>query len=177
MGKEYKYGPGYQYNYAPAPTAPTMEITINQGAASEKGPYPSAAPPTRGRPPVSAPPPPPSLPPSYGYEHPAYNPMWFDRFPRRENRGMFRLCLVELIPNWYAFNAVRTWSKHCNFHLFFETKSFRNWALVGTYHHPRIDRDEAFCLLGTHDSSSRAVPIRIPNSCSLDSSELVIISG
>ncbi|KAK6019655.1 hypothetical protein OSTOST_14707 [Ostertagia ostertagi] len=32
--------------------------------------------------------------------------------------------------------------------------SARNWALVGTYHHPRIDRDEAFCLLGTHDASS-----------------------
>ncbi|CAI2348992.1 unnamed protein product [Caenorhabditis sp. 36 PRJEB53466] len=31
--------------------------------------------------------------------------------------------------------------------------SARNWALVGTYHHPRIDRDEAFCLLGTHDTS------------------------
>lgn len=31
--------------------------------------------------------------------------------------------------------------------------SARNWALVGTYHHPRIDRDEAFCLLGTHDAT------------------------
>lgn len=24
--------------------------------------------------------------------------------------------------------------------------------LVGTYHHPRIERDEAFCLLGQHDA-------------------------
>nr|CDJ93521.1 Hypothetical protein CBG13276 [Haemonchus contortus] len=197
MGKEYKYGPGYQYNYAPAPTAPTMEITINQGASSEKGPYPSAA--TRGRPPVSAPPPPPSLPPSYGYEHPAYNPMWFDRFPRRENRGMFRLCLVELmLAVVILFGGIwcyRDTSDYCPYYSAIWTSavyvlnslvgsaaakigavnlymahlvlslvavmmclisgglSARNWALVGTYHHPRIDRDEAFCLLGTHDAS------------------------
>jgi hypothetical protein len=30
---------------------------------------------------------------------------------------------------------------------------FRNWALVGTYHHPRIERDQAFCLLGEHDAA------------------------
>ena len=31
MGKDYKYGGGYRpYGYAPAPAAPSMEITINQ---------------------------------------------------------------------------------------------------------------------------------------------------
>ncbi|PIO60027.1 hypothetical protein TELCIR_18493, partial [Teladorsagia circumcincta] len=202
MGKDYRYGPGYQYGYAPAPTAPSMEITINQNSApSEKSPYQSAppAPTPRGRPPGSAPPPPPSLPPSYGYEHPAYNPMWFDRFPRRENRGMFRLCLVELMLAvvimiggiWcyrdtadYCpyYSAIWTSAVYIlnslvgsaaakigtvNLYMAHLVLSFvavmmclvsgglsaRNWALVGTYHHPRIDRDEAFCLLGTHDAS------------------------
>ncbi|ETN77957.1 hypothetical protein NECAME_10657 [Necator americanus] len=98
MGKDYKYG-GYHYGYSQAPTAPSMEITINQnGADSAKNPYQTPGPVGRGRPPLSAPPHPPPPPPSYGgYEHPAYNPLWFDRFPRRENRGMFRLCLVELM--------------------------------------------------------------------------------
>ncbi|KAK6745176.1 hypothetical protein RB195_011724 [Necator americanus] len=98
MGKDYKYG-GYHYGYSQAPTAPSMEITINQnGADSAKNPYQTPGPIGRGRPPLSAPPHPPPPPPSYGgYEHPAYNPLWFDRFPRRENRGMFRLCLVELM--------------------------------------------------------------------------------
>ncbi|KAI1702733.1 CD20-like family domain-containing protein [Ditylenchus destructor] len=28
-----------------------------------------------------------------------------------------------------------------------------NWNLIGTYHHPKLSRDHAFCLLGEHDAS------------------------
>ncbi|VDO18708.1 unnamed protein product [Heligmosomoides polygyrus] len=219
MGRDYKYDPGYHYGYTPAPTAPSMEITINQvrgfsgsrhccntntdfqngaGAAPTKSPYgPTPAP--RGRPAISAPQMPPPPPPSYGYSHPAYNPMWFDRFPRRENRGMFRLCLVELMLAVVILGGgiwcYRDTSDYCPYYSAIWTSvvyvlnslvgsaaakigtvnlymahlvlslvavmmclvsgglSARNWALVGTYHHPRIDRDEAFCLLGTHDAT------------------------
>ncbi|WKY02691.1 hypothetical protein Q1695_016168 [Nippostrongylus brasiliensis] len=201
MGKDYKY-PGYpHYGYAPAPTAPSMEITINQGAAAPTKNYQSAPTPagSLGRPAISAPPIPPPPPPSYGYQHPAYNPMWFDRFPRRENRGMFRLCLVELMLAVVILAGgiwcYRDTSDYCPYYSAIWTSviyvvnslvgsaaakigtvnlymahlvlslvavmmclisgglSARNWALVGTYHHPRIDRDEAFCLLGTHDAT------------------------
>lgn len=32
-------------------------------------------------------------------------------------------------------------------------RCFRNWTLIGTYQHPVIGRDEAFCLTGEHDVS------------------------
>ncbi|EFP02390.1 hypothetical protein CRE_01007 [Caenorhabditis remanei] len=205
MGKDYKYGGGYRpYGYAPAPAAPSMEITINQNqgsSASSLSRYGNASAsslPRRSAPP-SAPPPPP---PEYCVpDQPGFNPMWFDRFPRRENRGMFRLCLVELMlagsvvilgggiwcyrdtsdycpyysAIWtsaiYIINAIvgsaaakmgsiNLYMGHLTLSLVSVMMclisgglSARNWALVGTYHHPRIDRDEAFCLLGTHDTS------------------------
>ncbi|CAJ0596981.1 unnamed protein product [Cylicocyclus nassatus] len=199
MGKDYRYG-NYHYGYAQAPTAPSMEITINQGGAdSSKNTYQAPSPAGQFRPPLSPnhPPPPP---PSYGgYEHPAYNPLWFDRFPRRENRGMFRLCLVELLlaavilgggiwclletaeycPYYSAIwtsvifivnalvgivaakvGTINLYTTHLVLSLVSVMiclvsggLSARNWALVGTYHHPRIERDEAFCLLGEHDAT------------------------
>uniref|UniRef100_A0AAF5PS35 Tetraspanin family protein n=1 Tax=Wuchereria bancrofti TaxID=6293 RepID=A0AAF5PS35_WUCBA len=33
------------------------------------------------------------------------------------------------------------------------TISARNWSLIGTYQHPKIDRNEAFCLIGEYDAS------------------------
>ncbi|EYB94967.1 hypothetical protein Y032_0165g37 [Ancylostoma ceylanicum] len=200
MVKDYKYGAGYHYGYSAAPTAPSMEITINQNGADSKNPYQAPGPVGRGRPPLSAPPHPPPPPPSYGgYEHPAYNPLWFDRFPRRENRGMFRLCLVELMlavvilgggiwcyldtsdycPYYSAIwtsviyvvnslvgsaaakiGSINLYTAHLVLSLVAVMMclvsgglSARNWALVGTYHHPRIERDEAFCLLGEHDAT------------------------
>ncbi|KIH45521.1 hypothetical protein ANCDUO_24438, partial [Ancylostoma duodenale] len=65
MGKDYKYGAGYHYGYSAAPTAPSMEITINQNGADSKNPYQAPGPVGRGRPPLSAPPHPPPPPPSY----------------------------------------------------------------------------------------------------------------
>ncbi|CAD6188521.1 unnamed protein product [Caenorhabditis auriculariae] len=195
MAKDYKYGGGYRYGYAPAPSTPSMEITINQNG-SNSGSYggSSRLPPIR--PPPTAPPPPP---PEYCVpDHPAFNPMWIDRFPRRENRGMFRLALVELLlavvilgggiwcyrdtsdycpyysAIWtsaiYVINAlvgsaaakigtINLYMAHLTLSLVSIMMCFisgglsaRNWALVGTYHHPRIERDEAFCLLGQHDT-------------------------
>uniref|UniRef100_A0A915E7D7 Uncharacterized protein n=1 Tax=Ditylenchus dipsaci TaxID=166011 RepID=A0A915E7D7_9BILA len=29
----------------------------------------------------------------------------------------------------------------------------KNWESIGTYHHPKLSRDHAFCLLGEHDAS------------------------
>ncbi|VDM96023.1 unnamed protein product [Thelazia callipaeda] len=29
--------------------------------------------------------------------------------------------------------------------------SARNWQLTGTYQHPKIDRNQAFCVIGEHD--------------------------
>uniref|UniRef100_A0A183D6G6 DUF4116 domain-containing protein n=1 Tax=Gongylonema pulchrum TaxID=637853 RepID=A0A183D6G6_9BILA len=31
--------------------------------------------------------------------------------------------------------------------------SARNWLLIGTYEHPRIKRNEAFCVVGEHDAA------------------------
>ncbi|VDM66934.1 unnamed protein product [Strongylus vulgaris] len=200
MGKDYRYG-GYQYGYSQAPTAPSMEITINQNSAEpSKTNYQAPTTAAQFRPPLAAPNHPPPPPPSYaGYEHPAYNPLWFDRFPRRENRGMFRLCLVELMlavvilgggiwcyhdtadycpyysAIWtsviYIVNAlvgsaaakigsINLYTAHLVLSLVAVMMCFvsgalsaRNWTLVGTYHHPRIERDEAFCLLGEHDTT------------------------
>ncbi|CAB3401254.1 unnamed protein product [Caenorhabditis bovis] len=196
MGKDYKYNGGYRsgYAYAPAPAVPSMEITINQNGSghSANAPYNSSLP-RRSAPPSAPPPPPPS------YVPEQFNPMWFDKFPRRENRGMFRLCLVELMlavvilgggiwcyrdtsdycpyysaiwtSSVYVINAlvgsaaakigsINLYMAHLTLSLVSVMMclisgglSARNWALVGTYHHPRIDRDEAFCLLGTHDTS------------------------
>ncbi|PAV73933.1 hypothetical protein WR25_07729 isoform A [Diploscapter pachys] len=200
MGKDYKFG--NRYEYAPAPVTPSMEITINQNSVpSSLSSYGKSNSYKNGgaRLPPTAPPPPP---PSYrtnAYETPAYNPMWFDRFPRRENRGMFRLCLVELMLSLVVLAGgiwcYRDTSDYCPYysavwtaiiyvlnaivgsaaakigapnlymaHLVLSLISImmclvggglsaRNWLLVGTYHHPRIDRDEAFCLLGQHDTS------------------------
>ncbi|KHJ92356.1 hypothetical protein OESDEN_07757 [Oesophagostomum dentatum] len=208
MGKDYRYG-GYGYGYSQAPTAPSMEITINQNGADSKNAYQAPTPVGQVRPHLAAPNHPPPPPPSYGgYEHPPYNPLWFDRFPRRENRGMFRLCLVELMlaavilgggiwcyldtadycpyysAIWtsiiYITNAlvgsaaakigsINLYMAHLVLSLVavmmclvsgglsarqaFYFLHIQNWALVGTYHHPRIERDEAFCLLGEHDAS------------------------
>ncbi|MCP9258452.1 hypothetical protein DINM_001334 [Dirofilaria immitis] len=33
------------------------------------------------------------------------------------------------------------------------TISARNWFLIGTYRHPKIDRSQAFCLIGEYDTS------------------------
>ncbi|CAI4229143.1 unnamed protein product [Auanema sp. JU1783] len=192
MGKDYKYGQPYGgYNYSPAPTK--MEITINQNPGSSNGGQ--AAPYSSSRRPQATAPPPPIYP---DCNNPPYNPMWIDRFPRRENRGMFRLCLVELMLGIVIFGGgiwcYNDTPDYCPYYSAIWTSAFfilnaligsaaaklgshnlymahlvlslitvmmcfiggglsaRNWALVGTYHHPRIERDEAFCLLGTHDT-------------------------
>uniref|UniRef100_A0AC35TM54 MARVEL domain-containing protein n=1 Tax=Rhabditophanes sp. KR3021 TaxID=114890 RepID=A0AC35TM54_9BILA len=89
---------GYPAAYAPMPA---MNININQNngvtspVLSENGgkvPRPSCPPPSA--PSIH------SAPPQYDdddcYQH-GSNPMWLDKFVRRENRGMFRLCLVEFL--------------------------------------------------------------------------------
>ncbi|EPB76110.1 hypothetical protein ANCCEY_04781, partial [Ancylostoma ceylanicum] len=157
-------------------SVPFLQNSYLQNGADSKNPYQAPGPVGRGRPPLSAPPHPPPPPPSYGgYEHPAYNPLWFDRFPRRENRGMFRLCLVELMlaggtrifSNGFEvgsaaakIGSINLYTAHLVLSLVAVMMclvsgglSARNWALVGTYHHPRIERDEAFCLLGEHDAT------------------------
>uniref|UniRef100_A0A914E8G4 MARVEL domain-containing protein n=1 Tax=Acrobeloides nanus TaxID=290746 RepID=A0A914E8G4_9BILA len=185
--------------YHPAPTAPKVEVIINQNPASPASPY--APPPSLSnssrRPPGYAPPPPPTY---HSNTDSIYSePMWFDRFPRRENRGMFRLCLVQTLlalvilgggiwcyrdtsdycpyysAIWtsavYLINAIvgSAASKIGSLNLYLAHLvlsmlsimmcfvsgglSARNWALVGTYHHPTIARDSAFCLLGEHDAS------------------------
>uniref|UniRef100_A0A0K0D0Y7 Transmembrane protein n=1 Tax=Angiostrongylus cantonensis TaxID=6313 RepID=A0A0K0D0Y7_ANGCA len=164
-------------------------------------PYASGVPVRHDRPPLSAPPPPPHPPSSsFGYEQPSYNPMWFDRFPRKENRGIFRLCLVELMLAAVILAGgvwcYRDTSEYCPYysaiwtsvvyvanslvgsaaakigtvnlymaHLVLSLVSVMmcfvsggisarwNWFLVGTYHHPTIERDEAFCLLGQYDTT------------------------
>ncbi|KJH48189.1 hypothetical protein DICVIV_05707 [Dictyocaulus viviparus] len=86
-------GPSYRYSFAPPPTAPTLEITINQNAAGpSQSSYTKVESVERDRLLVAAP-----QPPSSGYEQPAYNPMWFDPILRKENWGIFRLCLFELV--------------------------------------------------------------------------------
>eukprot|EP00080_Pristionchus_pacificus_P003093 PDM63113.1 Acyltransferase [Pristionchus pacificus] len=206
-----------RYGYAPAPSAPTLEININQ---NNPGSSISPANGTRRAPSVPPPPPPacggdyaqvpmsppkspdrPPPPPKLKKKHiqPSYNPMWFDRFPRRENRGMFRLCLVEFMLGLVIFAGgvwcLRDTADYCPFHSAIWTSSVylinaivgsvaaksgnpnmylahlvlsliscmmcavsgilsaRNWTLVGTYHHPQVSRDEAFCLMGEHDPS------------------------
>ncbi|GMR40965.1 hypothetical protein PMAYCL1PPCAC_11160, partial [Pristionchus mayeri] len=207
---------GMRYGYAPAPSAPTLEININQN-----NPGSSVSPVSANgnrRPPTVPPPPPPPCGGDYAQltdcrqvhepekqsflfriPIPSYNPMWFDRFPRRENRGMFRLCLVEFMLGLVIFAGgvwcLRDTADYCPFHSAIWTSSIylinavvgsiaaksgnpnmylahlvlsliscmmcavsgilsaRNWTLVGTYHHPQVSRDEAFCLLGEHDPS------------------------
>jgi hypothetical protein len=89
--QQLRAGNGRQSPYALVPPAPvpTMGITINQNtgptiAQHSPSPYSSGS---HGGLLPSAPPP------SY---HDG-NILWLDRFPRRENRGMFRLCLVEFM--------------------------------------------------------------------------------
>ncbi|GMT17943.1 hypothetical protein PFISCL1PPCAC_9240 [Pristionchus fissidentatus] len=188
-----------RYGYAPAPSAPTLEININQNnpSSSVSPAYSAGAANGNRRPPMVPPPPPPAC--GGDYAQPSYNPMWFDRFPRRENRGMFRLCLVEFMLGLVIFAGgvwcLRDTADYCPFHSAIWTSSIylinaivgsvaaksgnpnlylahlvlsliscmmcavsgilsaRNWTLVGTYHHPQVARDEAFCLLGEHDPS------------------------
>uniref|UniRef100_A0A914UUR8 MARVEL domain-containing protein n=1 Tax=Plectus sambesii TaxID=2011161 RepID=A0A914UUR8_9BILA len=176
--------------YAPVPTAvPTMGITINQNSGPvvpQVSPYAVTG---RGGGVI------PSAPPSYHDD----TFLWLDRFPRRENRGMFRLCLVEALLGVVILGGgiwcYRDTAEYCPYYSAIWTSvlyllnaiagsaaakvgtinlymahlvlslvnisicavsaglSARNWALVGTYHHPRIERDEAFCLLGEHDTT------------------------
>ncbi|GMS87386.1 hypothetical protein PENTCL1PPCAC_9561, partial [Pristionchus entomophagus] len=204
-----------RYGYAPAPSAPTLEININQNNPSSSVSPAFAAANARRAPSVPPPPPPcggdyaqlqdcrdmhaPAAPTLLCIPLPSYNPMWFDRFPRRENRGMFRLCLVEFMLGLVIFAGgvwcARDTADYCPLHSAIWTSSVyllnavvgsiaaksgnpnmylahlvlsliscmmcavsgilsaRNWTLVGTYHHPQVSRDEAFCLLGEHDPS------------------------
>ncbi|CAJ0579114.1 unnamed protein product, partial [Mesorhabditis spiculigera] len=110
------------YQPVPGPTAPSLEININQnhGGASPVPSYASA-----GRRPPNHPPP---IPPVSEYAQPAYNPMWFDRFPRRENRGMFRLALVEamlaLVVLGGGIWCARDTSDYCPWHSAIWTGAF-----------------------------------------------------
>uniref|UniRef100_A0A914RL91 MARVEL domain-containing protein n=1 Tax=Parascaris equorum TaxID=6256 RepID=A0A914RL91_PAREQ len=182
--------------YIPAPTAPKLEVTINQNCGDTVSNYSGSRSPSR--PPLGPPPPPPT-----GCEYaqptaPVYNPLWIDRFPRRENKGMYRVALVEAMlavvilgggiwcysdtPDYcpyysaiwtsvvYLMNAVvgsfaakvgsiNLYMAHLVLSLISIMMcavsgilSARNWALVGTYQHPKINRNQAFCLLGEHDA-------------------------
>ncbi|TKR67891.1 hypothetical protein L596_023969 [Steinernema carpocapsae] len=239
MGKEKDYGYGRNYAYHQPPSAPTLDITINQlvivlitAFAPVRMSFPRwffvlyaafifitswrtfvvageinamdfqprqqfsvcvlfGRPWPRASPPSHPPPPPPS------YSQPEYNPMWLDRFPRRENRGMFRLCLVEAMLAMVIMGGgiwcYRDTPDYCPYYSAIWTSFFyllnsavgsaaakmgsmrlylahlvlsmisimmclvsgglsaRNWAYVGTYSHPKIAREHAFCLLGQHD--------------------------
>ncbi|CEF67690.1 CD20-like family-containing protein [Strongyloides ratti] len=208
MGKYNGYS--RPYNYQPAPTtASSLSVTINQNNAptNESPPYISSpiAHPTGGPKKIPRPnvPPPiaPSAPPDYdndGYQFNS-NPMWLDRFVRRENRGMFRLCLFEAMlalvifgggiwcardtpdycpyysPIWtsifYIINAIvgsiaakrgslKLYMSHLTLSMIALAMcivsgiiSAKNWVAVGTYTHPKISRNHAFCLIGQHDAS------------------------
>jgi len=176
------YGGGV---YHAAPSAPALDITINQNGTS---PYSTGV----RRPPMTAPPPPPT------YHSDYYEPLWIDRFVRRENRGMFRLCLVQtmlsaviLAGGIWCYNDTPAYCPYYSAiwtasifllnavvgtvaakigslnlyvaHLILSLVSImmclvsagisaRNWNLVGTYQHPKIDRNSAFCLIGQHDA-------------------------
>ncbi|VDM47913.1 unnamed protein product, partial [Toxocara canis] len=151
------------------------------------------------RPPIGPPPPPPGSGSEYAQPTaPFYSPLWIDRFPRRENKGMFRVALVEAMlavvilgggiwcytdtpaycpyysAIWtstvYLLNAIvgAVAAKYGSINLYMAhlvlslisimmcaisgILSARNWALVGTYQHPKINRNQAFCLLGEHDA-------------------------
>uniref|UniRef100_A0A7E4ZYG0 MARVEL domain-containing protein n=1 Tax=Panagrellus redivivus TaxID=6233 RepID=A0A7E4ZYG0_PANRE len=176
--------------YHPTPSAPSLDITINQnGGGGSPSPYATS----RRQPPMHAPPPPPTYSSSHYSEA-----MWIDRFPRRENRGMFRLCLVQTLLSAVVLGGgiwcYRSTPAYCPYYSAIWTASIfllnsvvgslaakigspnlyiahmtlslvsimlcvvsailsaRNWDLVGTYQHPRIDRNSAFCLIGQHDA-------------------------
>jgi hypothetical protein len=194
----YEYGNQNQkrmYNggtYHATPSAPSLDITINQNSGSNS-PSPYA---TARRPPLHAPPPPPTY---HSNSSDYYSPLWLDRFPRKENRGMFRVCLVEILLSVVILGA-GIWCycdtpAYCPYysaiwtasvfllnsivgslaakfgspnlylgHLSLSMASFilcivsciiswSNWELVGTYRHPKIDRNSAFCLIGQHDAA------------------------
>uniref|UniRef100_A0A0N4ZTZ8 MARVEL domain-containing protein n=1 Tax=Parastrongyloides trichosuri TaxID=131310 RepID=A0A0N4ZTZ8_PARTI len=204
MGKYNGYSRPYSYQPAPS-AAPSLSVTINQNNApsNEASPYATSpvSPPNKVPRPTIPPPQAPSAPPDYDGD--AYqshsNPMWLDRFVRRENRGMFRLCLVEAMlalvtfsggvwcakdtpdycpyysPIWtscfYIINAIvgsiaakrgslKLYMAHLSLSMLALAMcvvsgiiSAKNWVAVGTYSHPKISRNHAFCLLGQHDAS------------------------
>jgi len=112
--------------YQSAPTMPSLEININQHNPSPVvSPYQvssvqqSHSLPEKRSLPTSAPPPPPNQPPGFA-NAPPRNPMYsstynyptsdaggffIDKFPRRENRGMFRLCLIEFLLAIFVFGG------------------------------------------------------------------------
>ena len=142
---------------------------------------------------MTAPPPPPTY-----HSDDYYEPLWIDRFVRRENRGMFRLCLVQILLSAvilgggiWCYNDTPAYCPYYSAiwtatifllnsiigtvaakigslnlyvaHLILSLISImmclvsagisaRNWNLVGTYQHPKIDRNSAFCLIGQHDA-------------------------
>ncbi|VDK45908.1 unnamed protein product [Anisakis simplex] len=184
--------------YTLAPTsAPKLEVTINQNCADNLSTYSDLKAPIR--PPTSPPPPPPISCSEYAQPTaPMYNPSWIDKFPRRENKGMFRVALVEALlavvilaggiwcycdtpaycpyysaiwtSSVYLLNAIvgSIAAKYGSINLYMAhlvlslisimvcavsgLLSARNWTLIGTYQHPKINRNQAFCLLGEHDA-------------------------
>ncbi|VDN58001.1 unnamed protein product [Dracunculus medinensis] len=182
-----------RYGYSPAPSAPKLEVTINQNCDA-----PSYSPKALLRPPTSPPPPPPFKSDYAAPTETTYEPLWLDKFPRRENKGMFRVALVQALlagvilgggiwcycdtPDYCPYySAIWTSSVYLLnaiigsaaakigsinlyiFHLVLSMISIttcsisaiisaRNWILVGTYQHPKIDRNQAFCLIGEHDA-------------------------
>lgn len=182
----------YKGGYSLAPSAPKLEVTINQNCGDSGSNYSAKSP---NRPPFC---PPPAPPVESEYAQPS--PTWMiDRFPRRENKGMFRLALVEAMlavvilcggiwcyndtPDYcpyysaiwtsaiYLLNAsvgsaaakigsINLYISHLVLSLISIMMcaisgglSARNWSLVGTYDHPKINRNQAFCLLGEHDAA------------------------
>lgn len=58
---------------------------------------PSYSPKALLRPPTSPPPPPPFKSDYAAPTETTYEPLWLDKFPRRENKGMFRVALVQAL--------------------------------------------------------------------------------
>jgi hypothetical protein len=105
--------------YHPAPAMPKLEISINQHNPSPIiSPYQvsnvqSPSPPStisKRNPPTVSPPPIPNAPPrnpnytsTYNYVRSDAGGFFIDKFPKRENRGMFRLCLIEFLLALFVF--------------------------------------------------------------------------
>lgn len=120
--------------YQPAPTMPSLEININQHNPIPVSPYhvsnvsqqSQSSPPTKRNPPSSAPPPVPSpphptAPPrsqtysnTYNYVTSDAGGFFIDKFPKRENRGMFRLCLIECLLAAFVLGG-GIWCAHGSF--------------------------------------------------------------
>ncbi|KAH7724546.1 Protein Y66D12A.24 [Aphelenchoides avenae] len=119
--------------YQAAPQAPTLEIKINQNNSPAPSVYSEANNGYSRHPAPSVPPPPPP---------PMTHPSTESVLRVTKKLGNQKLYVAHLT---LSIVAIMVCIVGC-------ISSGYNWSVIGTYHHPKISRDHAFCLMGEHDA-------------------------